>query len=58
MEIFEKMAQYDYEQIVFCHDPSVNLKAIIVIHDTTLGAALGGCRMRMYPTEEDAIIDC
>ncbi len=58
MEIFEKMAKNDYEQIVFCYDPSVNLKAIIVIHDTTLGAALGGCRMRMYPTEEDAIIDC
>jgi len=58
MEIFEKMAKNDYEQIVFCYDSSVNLKAIIVIHDTTLGAALGGCRMRMYPTEEDAIIDC
>jgi len=58
MQIFEKMAQYDYEQIVFCHDKSVNLKAIIVIHDTTLGPALGGCRMRMYPKEEDAIIDC
>lgn len=58
MDIFEKMAEYDYEQIVFCYDPSVNLKAIIIIHDTTLGPALGGCRMRIYPTEEDAIIDC
>jgi len=58
MEIFKKMAKNDYEQIVFCHDQSVNLKAIIVIHDTTLGAALGGCRMRIYPSEEDAIIDC
>lgn len=58
MDIFEKMAEYDYEQIVFCHDPSVNLKAIIIIHDTTLGPALGGCRMRIYTAEEDAIIDC
>jgi len=58
MKIFEKMAEYDYEQIVFCHDSSVNLKTIIVIHDTTLGPALGGCRMRIYPAEEDAITDC
>lgn len=58
MDIFEKMAEYNYEQIVFCHDPSANLKAIIIIHDTTLGPALGGCRMRIYPAEEDAITDC
>ncbi|GAA3725389.1 branched-chain amino acid dehydrogenase [Salinicoccus jeotgali] len=55
--IFEKMEQYDYEQLVFCHDETSGLKAIICIHDTTLGPALGGCRMWNYETEEEAIED-
>ncbi|HEY8415957.1 MAG TPA: leucine dehydrogenase, partial [Thermaerobacter sp.] len=33
-----------HEQVVFCHDRDSGLKAIIAIHDTTLGPALGGCR--------------
>lgn len=55
--IFEKMEQYDYEQLIFCHDETSGLKAIICIHDTTLGPALGGCRMWKYDTEEEAIVD-
>ncbi|WP_086428013.1 Glu/Leu/Phe/Val family dehydrogenase [Staphylococcus cornubiensis] len=55
--IFEKMAQADYEQLVFCHDETTGLKAIICIHDTTLGPALGGCRFWNYESEEDAIVD-
>ncbi|WP_281190922.1 Leu/Phe/Val dehydrogenase [Staphylococcus schleiferi] len=55
--IFEKMAQADYEQLVFCHDETTGLKAIICIHDTTLGPALGGCRFWNYETEEEAITD-
>lgn len=42
MGIFSKMEEYDYEQLVFCQDKSTGLKAIIAIHDTTLGPALGG----------------
>lgn len=57
MKIFNAMDQDDYEQIVFCHDKSSDLKAIIVIHDTTLGPALGGARMRDYATEEEALQD-
>ena len=57
MKIFESMEQHDYEQLVFCQDKASNLKAIICIHDTTLGPALGGTRMWPYETEEDAIID-
>ncbi len=45
MRIFEKLAEYRYEQVVFCHDKSTGLRAIIAIHNTTLGPALGGCRM-------------
>ncbi|MFC4769217.1 Glu/Leu/Phe/Val family dehydrogenase [Effusibacillus consociatus] len=57
MKIFEYMQKYDYEQLVFCQDEASGLKAIIAIHDTTLGPALGGCRMWTYATEEDAIED-
>ena len=56
--IFETMEQKDYEQLVFCQDEVTGLKAIICIHDTTLGPALGGCRVRNdYESEEEAIED-
>ncbi|MGI6702747.1 MAG: Glu/Leu/Phe/Val family dehydrogenase [Clostridia bacterium] len=57
MGIFSKMEEYDYEQLVFCQDKSTGLKAIIAIHDTTLGPALGGTRIYDYKTDEEAIID-
>ncbi|MGM8214061.1 Leu/Phe/Val dehydrogenase [Bacillaceae bacterium W0354] len=57
MELFKYLEEYDYEQVVFCHDKSSGLKAIIAIHDTTLGPALGGTRMWTYKTEEEAVID-
>jgi leucine dehydrogenase len=57
MELFKNMEIYDYEQIVFCQDKNSGLKAIIAIHDTTLGPALGGTRMWTYESEEEAIID-
>lgn len=57
MKIFENMVQYDYEQLLFCQDEQSGLKAIIAIHDTTLGPALGGTRMWTYDNEEEAIND-
>ncbi|SFA72126.1 leucine dehydrogenase [Lentibacillus halodurans] len=57
MEIFKYMESYDYEQLVFCQDENSGLKAIIAIHDTTLGPALGGTRMWTYNSEADAIED-
>lgn len=57
LEVFEYMNKYDYEQVVICHDKASGLKAIIAIHDTTLGPALGGTRMWTYATEDDAILD-
>ncbi|MBI0576263.1 Glu/Leu/Phe/Val dehydrogenase [Neobacillus cucumis] len=57
MEIFKYLEKYDYEQLVFCQDKSSGLKAIIAIHDTTLGPALGGTRMWTYESEEAAIED-
>ncbi len=57
LEIFTYMEKYDYEQLVFCQDKNSGLKAIIAIHDTTLGPALGGTRMWTYDSEAAAIED-
>ncbi|MEC9488027.1 MAG: Glu/Leu/Phe/Val dehydrogenase [Halanaerobium sp.] len=57
MNKFAYMEKYDYEQLVFNYDETSGLKAIIAIHDTTLGPALGGTRMWTYDTEEEAILD-
>lgn len=46
-----------HEQIIFCNDTHSGLKAIIAIHNTHLGLALGGCRMWPYETEEEALND-
>jgi len=56
-ELFPAMTADGFEQVVFCHDRASGLRAIIAIHDTTLGPALGGIRMRPYPTEGDALTD-
>ncbi|MBY5920312.1 amino acid dehydrogenase [Ferrimonas balearica] len=42
---------------MFVHDEASGLKAIIAVHDTTLGPAVGGCRMWPYESEEDALND-
>lgn len=57
MIVFEEMSMGNYEQVVFCQDKESGLKAIIAIHDTTLGPALGGCRMWPYESEEAALRD-
>lgn len=57
MKIFESLAKDDYEQVIHCYDKGSGLKAIIVIHDTTLGPALGGLRIWNYATEEAALED-
>jgi leucine dehydrogenase len=55
--VFEHMQQMGHEQVVFCHDPHSGLNAIIAIHNTTLGPALGGTRLWNYNSHNDAIID-
>jgi leucine dehydrogenase len=55
--MFGTLAQLGHEQVVFCHDEATGLKAIIGIHNTTLGPALGGTRMWNYATEEEAVTD-
>lgn len=55
--VFELLAKDQHEQVLFCNDEDTGLKAIIAIHDTTLGPALGGTRMWQYATEKEALID-
>jgi leucine dehydrogenase len=55
--IFETFATTGHEQVVFCHNKDVGLKAIIAIHNTVLGPALGGLRMWPYKSEQEAIND-
>jgi leucine dehydrogenase len=55
--IFGTLATSGHEQVVFCHDEATGLKAIIGIHNTVLGPALGGTRMWNYATEQEAITD-
>lgn len=57
MNVFELMSQRDHEQVVFCSDTRTGLKAIIAIHNTTLGPALGGTRMWKYENDAAALND-
>jgi leucine dehydrogenase len=55
--LFEHLDTYGHEQVVFCHNKDVGLKAIIAIHNTVLGPALGGTRMWPYKSEQEALND-
>lgn len=55
--VFDQMQQMGHEQVVFCHDPHSGLNAIIAVHNTTLGPALGGTRLWNYNSHEEAIVD-
>ena len=55
--VFSKLENSGHQKVVFCSDPDTGLKAIIAIHDTTLGPALGGTRMFPYKSEAEAFND-
>ena len=55
LDVFEAAAEH--EQVVFCNDPATGLKAIVAIHSTALGPALGGTRFHPYATTADAVDD-
>ncbi|MDZ7829877.1 MAG: Glu/Leu/Phe/Val dehydrogenase dimerization domain-containing protein [Halofilum sp. (in: g-proteobacteria)] len=57
MQLFDELAEGGHEQVVHCHNAETGLRAIIAIHDTTLGPALGGLRMWPYDDEEAAVTD-
>ncbi len=57
MDTLQRMGSEGHEQVAMFSDPGSGLKAIIAIHDTTLGPACGGTRMWPYECEEDALTD-
>ncbi|SDK96294.1 leucine dehydrogenase [Paenibacillus sp. OK060] len=57
MQLWHEMQREGMEELIFCHDPRSGLKAVIAIHCTVLGPALGGCRCWTYASEEEAVRD-
>jgi leucine dehydrogenase len=57
MQMFEELAQMGHERVLICSNPEVGLKAIIAVHSTTLGPALGGVRMWNYSSFDEAMHD-
>ena len=57
MQVVKSMKDYGHEQIVFVQDKKLGLNAIIAVHNTALGPALGGTRFWNYASEEDALFD-
>ncbi len=57
MSVFSHPEFDAHEQVAFCCDPESGLKAIIAIHNTNRGPALGGCRMWNYGSDAEALTD-
>ena len=57
MSIFNNSEFYGHEKIIFHQHKPTGLKAIVAIHNSNLGPALGGCRMLPYKNEEAALCD-
>ena len=57
MSVLTHPAFASHETVTFVADAATGLRAIVAIHDTTRGPALGGCRMYSYRSEEDALRD-
>src|SRR5206468_8393419 len=56
VSVFDEL-EAEYEEVVFFHDPPTGLKAIVAIHSTALGPALGGTRFWPFESEEEALRD-
>ena len=57
MSVFDQIIDRGHERVCFHHDPVTGLRAIIAVHNTALGNALGGTRRWYYETDDDAIYD-
>jgi len=57
MTALDLAVEWAHEEVVVHHDPDSGLRCVIAIHDTTLGPAVGGTRMRPYPSLEEAATD-
>ena len=57
MHVFNNIIERGHERMAFHHDPDTGLRAMIALHSTKLGNALGGTRRWYYETEDDALYD-
>ena len=57
MNAMTEMSKYRHEKVLFVNNEKANLKAIIAVHNTNLGPAIGGCRLFPYATYDDALFD-
>ncbi|MDA8621456.1 amino acid dehydrogenase [Psychrosphaera sp.] len=57
MTVFSQPEFDNHEQVVFANDEATGLRAIIAVHNTNCGPAVGGCRFWNYDNDEDALID-
>jgi len=57
MQSFELLEKFGHEQVIYCSNKESGLRAIIAIHDTTLGPAIGGTRMWNYSSDDEALKD-
>jgi leucine dehydrogenase len=57
MSALELAREMGHEEVILVQDAAAGLRAVIAIHDTTLGPAVGGTRMRLYPTLDEAMVD-
>jgi leucine dehydrogenase len=57
MNLLQAMAAHDYEQVIAFQNHAAGLRGFLALHDTTLGPALGGVRIRTYANEEEAVTD-
>ncbi len=57
MEIFETLSALEYGELHFAYDAASGLRAMIALHSTRLGPAIGGCRIRSYVSEAEAVDD-
>ena len=57
MDVFGKLSSYDFGEVHFRLDKATQLRAIVAIHDSRMGPALGGCRFIEYDNEEAAYVD-
>lgn len=55
--VFDLAQGLGHERVLIVQEPAVGLRAVIAIHDTTLGRAIGGTRMRLYPSFDGAVED-
>jgi valine dehydrogenase (NAD+) len=57
VDVLDRLAGDGHEEVVFCHDATTGLRAIIAVHSTRLGPALGGVRFRPYVSQNEALED-